>query len=141
MTCKQPPEAISSLEIRPKLENVGLLKWLRKQDPEWHRELSGRKRAELFKNYGNKCLICGSEDNPERKLRAAHIKPKEEGGIYDLSNMVPLCIQRDEEKPLGCRDLYDRGFLARQELKRLIKEKEPNCRIRQRMLEDFASLK
>ena len=121
----------SANEIRRAMDLLGLLDWLKKLDPEWRRSLTAVEKKAIKNQFGYKCRICGSKNNQE----LAHIKPREEGGINHPSNIVLLCSHKKE--PLGCHELYDRGFLARKKLRELIKTPSLSLKCRKKMLHDY----
>lgn len=56
-----------------------------------------KKRFEVLKKYGFKCIYCGRKA-PEVSLELEHINPKSNGGSDDFDNLAPACWECNRGK-------------------------------------------
>ena len=57
--------------------------------------VSRRRKREVLRAYGRKCLGCGRTDVD---LKVDHVKPKSRGGRASFENLQPLCRECNNEK-------------------------------------------
>jgi 5-methylcytosine-specific restriction endonuclease McrA len=65
--------------------------------------ISKKRRFEVFKRDGFKCVYCGKSP-PAVILEADHIEPKSKGGVDDINNLITACFDCNRGKsniPLG----------------------------------------
>lgn len=83
--------------LKPKIvvssHSQGLLEYDRIVKPYLRRYADGKVRMEVLNRDKLKCRICGKSPDDERflKLEIHHIKPWQEGGITEPSNLITLC--------------------------------------------------
>ena len=91
------------------------------------------KTGEIKKNFkGKRCAGCGKRDTKKYQLDAAHISPLSECEDTIESNLILLCREKKEVRPLGCHTLFDRGYCSINEIRearsRWEKDKRPELR-------------
>ncbi len=91
---RDAPRAIRTLGQQGFLIKVS--KGIYRYDPELEhkRELEDftpKQKAEILKRDGYKCVVCGLGSEHGVELQVDHIKPKDKGGLAELSNGQTLC--------------------------------------------------
>jgi predicted restriction endonuclease len=88
----------SALEIRQAMPKE-LLDELKRHDPAplTRRQLDEMTKNRILENDDYKCAIC-SRRKPQVCVSVAHIKPVEELGNNDLSNLIALCSSKREPR-------------------------------------------